>query len=418
MKIGEFSRRYGVSRDTVRYYVNAGLLIPDDQGAQYQFTERECQDMETILRLKGLCFSLKEIAEYLSVLRVSTMVEPESIRDVVDFMDHKKLELEEQIKSLQEIHEAIDAEIYTFSRLKPRAVKKTGLPLAALHLLACPYCGKGLELKQASLDSHYIYDGALVCSCGYQVQIEDGIIRTGNLYTAPYDKPDLKRGLYRNIGENFITYLQKCSDFTLRELLRAGNGGRVILEGHCNGYFFLHNHFQELDPGNIYIITDKYPEILEMYKRNIECLDLNLDIVYIADAYVHYPLRHGCVDILVNFMGDNEHSLYFRSSYLADIKPYLSDEAEVIGSVLGYSPDAKSLEALRRKYPEGDRLGYRRDLWDKIYAQEGYRRESSLAGAIMKSTGLYSFECHQDGEALYMEYFLATPEKKKKSPKT
>ena len=149
MKIGEFSRRYGVSRDTVRYYVNAGLLIPDDQGAQYQFTERECQDMETILRLKGLCFSLKEIAEYLSVLRVSTMVEPESIRDVVDFMDHKKLELEEQIKSLQEIHEAIDAEIYTFSRLKPRAVKKTGLPLAALHLLACPYCGKGLELKQA-----------------------------------------------------------------------------------------------------------------------------------------------------------------------------------------------------------------------------------------------------------------------------
>lgn len=314
--------------------------------------------METILRLKGLCFSLKEIAEYLSVLRVSTMVEPESIQDVVDFMDHKKL-----------------------------------------------------ELKQASLDSHYIYDGALVCSCGYQVQIEDGIIRTGNLYTAPYDKPDLKRGLYRNIGENFITYLQKCNDFTLRELLRAGNGGRVILEGHCNGYFFLYNHFQELDPGNIYIITDKYPEILEMYKRNIECLDLNLDIVYIADASVHYPLRHGCVDILVNYMGDNEHSLYFRSSYLADIKPYLSDEAEVIGSVLGYSPDAKSLEALRRKYPEGDRLGYRRDLWNKIYAQEGYRRESSLAGAIMKSTGLYSFECHQDGEALYMEYFLATPEK-------
>ena len=31
--------------------------------------------METILRLKGLCFSLKEIAEYLSVLRFLLMME-------------------------------------------------------------------------------------------------------------------------------------------------------------------------------------------------------------------------------------------------------------------------------------------------------------------------------------------------------
>lgn len=44
MKIGEFARVCNVTKDTVRYYVNIGLLIPKMQGSQMSFEEREYAD--------------------------------------------------------------------------------------------------------------------------------------------------------------------------------------------------------------------------------------------------------------------------------------------------------------------------------------------------------------------------------------
>ena len=257
------------------------------------------------------------------------------------------------------------------------------------------------------LDFHYIYNGTIFCDCGYNIKIENGIIKTGNIYTAPYDKPDLTRGLYRNVSEDFITYLQRSSDLALKELKDISIENKVIMEGHCNGYFFSYNHLQELGKGGLYIITDKYPEMLEMYKKNIDSLNLDLDIVYLADASVNHPIKNNSVDIFIDFMGDNEHSLYFKNYYISDIKQYLNNRAIIIGAVLGYDYGSKSIEALLKKYPEGDAHGYCRYLWDKVYAQNDYARQSKLIGVLKKSYNKYSFECHHEGENLYIEYFLA-----------
>ena len=53
MKIGELARLCGVSQATIRYYVKSGLLVPDDQGAQYNFTEHERRDLDLILKEQG-----------------------------------------------------------------------------------------------------------------------------------------------------------------------------------------------------------------------------------------------------------------------------------------------------------------------------------------------------------------------------
>ena len=47
MKIGEFARVCNVTKDTVRYYVNIGLLIPKMQGSQMSFEEREYADRKS-----------------------------------------------------------------------------------------------------------------------------------------------------------------------------------------------------------------------------------------------------------------------------------------------------------------------------------------------------------------------------------
>ena len=101
MKIGDFSRSVGVSVDTIRYYISLGLLIPNSQGAQLSFGIREQNDMEIILKMKHLYFSLHEIHEYLDIHRMNNMVEEESLTDVKRLLAGKLEELKKKRAELQ-----------------------------------------------------------------------------------------------------------------------------------------------------------------------------------------------------------------------------------------------------------------------------------------------------------------------------
>ncbi|EOR25937.1 Methyltransferase [Clostridium sartagoforme AAU1] len=61
MRIGEFSKRNKVSIETVRHYIDLGLIIPYKNGAQYEFNEKCQKEIESILELKALGFTLNEI---------------------------------------------------------------------------------------------------------------------------------------------------------------------------------------------------------------------------------------------------------------------------------------------------------------------------------------------------------------------
>lgn len=406
MKTGEFIRKYNISKDAVRHYINIGLLIPDGCNTKYNFTERECRDIEIILKMKNQRFSLQQIHRFLDIVRVSNMTEPESNEAVLEIFHNKKNELEQEIKDIRQICSSLQSDIEKFSP-DVGTFEVTGVPINALRLFACPFCGDSLRLENASLNSKYILNANLECSCGYKAKIGDGILRTGNMYTAPYDKPDLMRGLYRDVSENFVSYMQKCADNLLEELKKRDLKNRVVLEGHINGYFFLYNNLKRLEKNCVYIITDKYPEMLEMYKRNIDRMNLGLDILYIADAKMELPLMAESVDILISFMADNEHSLYFKNSYVHDIKKYLKNDALIAGARLGYKREAKSLEKLAVKYPEGDISGFSYDDADEIYRKEGYEQKCYTVGKFDKSTKKYSFTAHIDGEQLAISSFRA-----------
>ncbi|MCH3951013.1 MAG: MerR family DNA-binding protein [Acidaminococcus sp.] len=406
MKIGAFSRSVGVSIDTIRYYVSQGLLVPDVSGAQMSFGEREQRDMKIILRMKRLYFSLHEIHEYLDILRMSNMVEAESIVDIKKILSRKLDELDGKIDGLQSAKAEI-AELMGQVVLPSDKGTRTGVPLSALSLLACPKCGGSFALTDASLDQRYIYQGRLRCTCGCEMLIEDGIVKTGNTYKGAYDHPDLQRRIYHDINENLATNLQKCSDYIVSGMKGRAVKGQVVLEGHINGYFFLYTNFKSLDTGCQYVLIDKYPEMLAMYKSNIEQLHLNLDILYIADASNKPPLRKHCVDLLISFTGDNEHSLYFRSPYIADMEPYLSPDAHVLGATLEYEPNALSLKRLRQSYPEGTGDGYCRGMTRKAYERLGFRWEEQPIGDMKVIRKEFAYRNHVDGEKMQINCFHA-----------
>jgi len=69
MRIGAFSKKYNVPVSTVRYYIQCGYLIPEQQNGQYLFDERCRRDMEQIQNWKKMCFPLEDIHELLSFHR-------------------------------------------------------------------------------------------------------------------------------------------------------------------------------------------------------------------------------------------------------------------------------------------------------------------------------------------------------------
>jgi len=61
MKIGDFAKKFNVKNDTVRYYIELGILNPQKINNQYRFDENNIETMKEIIELKKLKFTLTEI---------------------------------------------------------------------------------------------------------------------------------------------------------------------------------------------------------------------------------------------------------------------------------------------------------------------------------------------------------------------
>ena len=85
MRIGKVSKEYHISIDNLHYYIKYGLLVPPKPKGQYFFDETTLKDLEWILALKKLDFSLREIHSILSLKRISNFA------DVGDLEELKEL---------------------------------------------------------------------------------------------------------------------------------------------------------------------------------------------------------------------------------------------------------------------------------------------------------------------------------------
>lgn len=414
MKIGELAQACKVPVGTIRYYISTGLLVPEHSGAQYTFTDREYRDLQLILKLKQQQFNLKEIQSYLSLIRHSNFIERDTIDACIQMMQRKKQELSEEIFLLNRSIADIDQEIKELESITEPAASQTGVPLCALSLFVCPHCGRPLLISDARIQNQFLLSGTLSCppsaECpGYKAVIENGIIKTGKLYTGIYDKPDLTRGMYRAMGQEFSTDLQKCYDNTASELKNYDLHGKTLLEANINGYFFLYNHLKLIPEDCLCIVVDKYPEILEMYKSLIERLNLNRQILYLADASTDYPLKRQSIDFHISYLSENEYQLYHKNCYLADAGKYLRPDARLIGVFLSYDKNAVSRKKLKIKYPECSDRCYQVDYLKEDYKKLNCRINLTEIGiAHGHERREYAFECHVKEEPLCIFHFTAS----------
>lgn len=67
MKIGEVSKEYNISVETLRFYDKAGLLVPERINNNRCYSENDIKQLKEILEMKKLMFTLDEIKSILQL---------------------------------------------------------------------------------------------------------------------------------------------------------------------------------------------------------------------------------------------------------------------------------------------------------------------------------------------------------------
>ena len=129
MRIGKFASKFKVTRDTVRHYLDLGLLNPQKKGGQYFFGEEDLADMEMILGFKGLGFSLAEILKLMSCKRL-TGVNSEEYRTLyLSLLQEKKNSIDKEVQRYLEMRAKIKGIIDLSSNRAKKGGKPSAFPL-------------------------------------------------------------------------------------------------------------------------------------------------------------------------------------------------------------------------------------------------------------------------------------------------
>ena len=75
----------------------------------------------------------------------------------------------------------------------------------------------------------------------------------------------------------------------LKQMEETSLRGKVVAETYINAWFFMHNHLSALPKDSLYLVIDKYPETLLMYKHLIE-KHARIWIFYIWQTAAHDSL--------------------------------------------------------------------------------------------------------------------------------
>ncbi|MGO0061381.1 MerR family transcriptional regulator [Brevibacillus fluminis] len=407
MKIGAFAKHFDISIDTVRYYVDLGLLIPNKKESQLQFDQNCLEDMQMIIELKKLRFTLQEIHKVLSLRRITQFSDIEDLHFYVTLLQEKQRQLQEERDQLDHSIDMLAKKIEAVGPLSP-SENRTGVPLAFIPLLACPHCQKSLNLRDAYIQNQYVLHAELDCPCGYQAEIREGIVIT----TSPsLDPSKLQYYLYdqntlEDLDPSLVSLWEKGSLWIYRRLMQDRPANRVVLETNVDVYVLPPKYFASMPADTRYIFAGNGVTMMTKLKSKIEQSNPGLQALYIVNSDMMLPIRYNCVDLFLDTISFNDFSLFHHTYPLERLQHYLTANALILGNYMYYSHGAKSLANVPRLYPDPHPLNFLQEYLDDQMKQYDFMlAENELIG-LTTNPGKY-LDYHVDREKLYMNAYMA-----------
>lgn len=353
MKIGEFSKKYNVSIDTVRHYMDLELIIPVKVGGHYQFDASCSRDLEEVLSLKKLNFTLAEIQKLFSYKRLTDLRTVEDRKYYKSFLYNKKAEMVEEKSRINRIVSQLDRRIEQIRTEKEHSVQMLGMPLGFVEFLTCPDCKCSLNLTIGEIEDNMIMKGIFKCRCGFELSLQEGILLNTHQNRVIAQKD------YVNFDNNIKDYSEKTSfefinfkhgaiESMLKKADIKDNYYPVILELGTGSGFLLKRVLEDLHEDSFYIVTDIALERIQGIKSYLEKNSKHKKFVFICSDFLEMPVKKRSVDLVLDYLGTTCYNFEKEGYLIEKLDDVMKPGGKWIGCYFCFRPCAKSLA----QYPE------------------------------------------------------------------
>lgn len=330
MRIGEFSRRNNVTQDAIRHYIDLGLLVVEKHGSHYFFTEGNNSELQDILMLKELDFSLNEIQSILCFNRLEGQRSNDFRSFLLSLLERNRERVSQKLQKFVEVEQILKRKIEELNVEEGDRSKMMGFPLSSLALLRCPACRNPLQVGGGSIEHHMLLQAEVFCDCGYKAVVEDGIFidrRAVRKRLMPTKKEFVESASpqYINLVYNGTT--------TLIEQVQAHTGPiEYMLElDSCVGRFLM-QYIEHLREDTTYILLSTDLERLTALKHNLEQEYGDRHFIFLCCDLTLLPLAQGAIDCIVS-QGMIPKSEYTGNEFLpALVSPLLKSQGLFTGA--------------------------------------------------------------------------------------
>lgn len=431
MKIGTIAKKYGISISAVRYYINLGLLFPKKDGAQYDFNENDEKNLETIIELRDLDFSMKETTTYMNTLHLFHSKDENLYTHLSPLLLEKKKRL---LAQSQKISESIDKIDDKLASIKPSACCISsgsaendaedckGLHVDFLALLACPVCGKQLYLKDAVIVKNAILSGTLSCDCGYNGSVRDKTIFVdeGNdldqdpvFYEDYFGNPEQKTNydqaffeILEHSDDEYLTAQHKVRQWLHHAAMENVQGKKVILFPDIAALFLYLNPDAPYLRDALIIVTGLSKKGLLPIQNHLAALSSSLKVAFVVSPDCTLPLADNCVDFMIDYLGSFSYAFYKKQYLYHYINRHFTGDALIIGCLDHFSEQSRSVKLIHELYLSSAYPFLTLPQQKKLLHQYNYAitQESTINYTI---THFDYFDYHAPDEQRYAYMYLA-----------
>ncbi|KPU45600.1 HTH-type transcriptional regulator ZntR [Oxobacter pfennigii] len=362
MRIGEFARKHGITQDTIRHYLEMGLLVTEKNGGHLRFTEDDSKDMEMIIELKQLDFSLAEIRKILGFQRLSGPKTYEYRNHYLSFLEDKNRQIAKELRKYTKMSSYLNNKIKAFKMDEAKTAKRLGFPMPSIGLLRCPDCNGPLNLSDGTIEKNMITAANVNCKCGYSAVIQNGIYvdekavrkRTINGKPMPSKKEYLEAA-----SPNYINFLYKGISMIIDNIQKYEKEPGYIMELEACVGFFLMQYIKHLPKNSTYILIDYDKDRIIDLKRNLEVYHEHKNFIFLCCDYDRLPLANSCIDIMIDFWMTNSFARSNNQLIFDIVLPFLKEGGLLTGAfpfLNSKSKDFISIEPELKDYFNKDRM--------------------------------------------------------------